>query len=100
MTSKIGDIAGTVEALNDLPVGTILCDYRHLSDTDVRDIPRYWMKLSPRIWKLYRYGSSTDSIVNVTNESGKASNLAHWKIRSLGPFMYVITEEPEIGDAT
>lgn len=95
MAPKIGEVVGTVEALNDLPVGSVICSESDLRLSDIEDIARRWVKVSPREWQMHRYEDPDGYILNVDTDPGGARNLSAWSIHS-GP--YVITEEPEVDD--
>jgi hypothetical protein len=91
-----GQIPGSVERLNSLPIGSILADSSDLSKSTLM-IHLNWRRTSPDEWTLYianeRANPRNYSKTTVTlDDSFNMGNLARWTVYYVGEF--IIEEEP------
>jgi hypothetical protein len=92
-----GEVPGSVERLNSLPIGSILADSSNLSDLTPRMIHLNWRRTSLDEWTLYiadepanqeEYSKTTVTL----DDSFNMGNLARWTVYHVGEF--IIEEEP------
>jgi hypothetical protein len=91
-----GTRAETVDVLNALPVGSILCD------TDQVDRPRdalgrNWRKIYPNNWVLYKGDRRTleGILIEITpDDERRMFNLSRWHIYDVGLFLIQEEDDP------
>jgi hypothetical protein len=93
-----GQIPGSVERLNSLPIGSILADSSNLSNP-AHMIHLNWRRTSPDEWTLYIGNEPANqgeySKITVTpDDRFNLSNLARWIVYRVGHAQFIIEEEP------
>jgi hypothetical protein len=94
MTPEAGTIPGTVDALNALPIGSILCSGNHMRLAPA-DLGSNWRKIHGNKWALYK-GDKPSAVGNTVSPDDTANmqNLSHWHIYKVGVFL--IREEDDL----
>lgn len=93
---RVGEVPGTIERLNALPVGSIISDQDQLGKRP-SELGANWRKLSVDCWHYYNGDQqrTDDRTLHevIPSDVHNMRNLAHWHVHTVG--VYLIEEEED-----